>query len=133
MNNSQTAYERLKNIIFLIKDDGKINSEYIEEFQKALEDDINTPKALQVLWGLVRDNKADGKYRTIQKMDEIFGLDLLKREKVHVPEEVRDIVEEREKARKMKDWKKADILREKITKFGFQVNDTPDGWEIKKI
>ena len=65
-------------------------------------------------------------------MDEVFGLKLLEKEKLQIPKEVKELAEERERARKNKDWKKADEIREKINKRGFAVNDTPDGWEIKK-
>jgi cysteinyl-tRNA synthetase len=132
LKNSENSYERLKNICETIEEDKKTNKEYIEEFRKEMDDDLNTPKALQVLWKLVRDEKAEGKYQTIKKMDEVFGLKLLEKENIDIPAEVRKLAEERENARKNKDWKKSDELRNKINKLGFVINDTPNGWEIKK-
>ena len=102
-------------------------------FSKAMDDDLDTVSALQVLWSLVRDDKASGKVKTIAKMDEVFGLDLLKVEKVSVPAEVLKLVKGREKARKDKDWDKADKLRGQIEKAGFRVDDTGDGSKIQKI
>ena len=93
---------------------------------------MNTPQALQILWKLVRDEKAEGKYQTIKKMDEVFGLDLLKKEKIKIPADVKKLLEEREKFRKEKNWKKADELRSKINKLGFIVNDKSEGYEVKK-
>jgi len=133
LQNSQNSYNRLKNIISEIKDDKRTNKEYLEEFEKAMNDDLNTPKALQVLWKLVRDEKAQGKYQTIKKIDEVFGLDLLKQEKISVPENIKNLVDEREKARANKDWKKADELRNKIKSLGYQVSDTNEGAKIIKI
>src|SRR3989338_5398310 len=130
LENAKLSCERLKNICGEIKDDGKINETSLEEFEKAMDDDFNFPKALQVLWKLVRDEKAEGKYQTIKKIDEVFGLKLLTREKIKIPKEIQKIIEEREKARKNKDWKKADELREKIKKFGYYINDKSDGYEI---
>lgn len=95
---------------------------------------MNTPKALAVLWNLVRDKNAEGKVQTIKKMDCVFGLDLLEKEKINVPQEVQKLADEREKARKNKDFKRADELREKIKKLGFYVNDVSGGkYEVKGI
>jgi cysteinyl-tRNA synthetase len=133
LENAQNSYQRLKNIISGLKDDGKENKEYLAEFEKAVNDDLDMPNALKVLWKLVRDEKASGKIKTIQKMDEVFGLDLLKKEKIEVPAEIMKLVKEREKARKAKDWKKSDELRDKINKKGWQVDDTSEGMKIRKI
>lgn len=133
LDSAQQTYQRLKNIISEIKDDGKDNKKYLEEFEKAMNDDLNTPKALQVLWGIVRDEKAEGKIQTIEKMDEVFELDLLKKEKVKIPLEIKKLVEERENARRDKDWKKADELRDKIKKKGFVVEDKERGSGVRRI
>jgi len=133
LDDAKIAYERLKNIVGELKDDKKENKEYIKEFEEALNEDINTSEALSVLWKFVRDEKAEGKFQTIKKMDEVFGLDLLKKEKVNVPGEVKKLAQERWEAKQKKDFKKADELREKINKLGFVVNDKPDGFDIRKL
>jgi len=132
LESARNSYQRLKNIISEIRDDKKTNKNSLEEFKKAIEDDLNIPKALQVLWSLVRDEKAQGKYQTIKKMDEVLGLKLLEKETIIVPAEVLELVEEREKARKEKNWKKADELRKKVNELGYQINDTENGAEVKK-
>ncbi len=133
LKNAQNSYERLKNIISEVKNNGKENKKYLKEFEKAINDDLNIPDALQVLWKLVRDEKASGKINTIKKMDEIFGLKLLEKDKIIVPEEVKTLVEQREKLRKDGNWKEADKLREKIKKLGFYVDDTDKGAKIRNI
>ncbi len=142
LKNAQNSYERLKRLISSLsedneasknEDDKKINEKYLKEFEKAMNDDLNTPEALQVLWKLVRDEKASGKIQTIKKIDSVFGLDLLKKEKISVPAEIKKLVDEREKARKNKDWKKADEIRNKIKNLGYQVNDTDEGPKITKL
>jgi len=65
LKNSQNAYNRLKNIISEIKDDKK-QIQIFKEFENAMDDDLNTPLALQVLWALLRDKKAIGKINTIK-------------------------------------------------------------------
>ncbi len=132
LENSKNSVERLKNIISEIKDDKKTNKKYLKEFEKVMDDDINTPKALAVLWKLIRDEKAEGKMGVIKKIDMIFGLDLLKKEEIKIPKEVKELAEEREKARESKDWKKADEMREKINKLGFAIEDKERGYVIKK-
>jgi len=132
LKNSENSYDRLKNIISEIEDDKKINEKYLKEFQDAMDDDLNTAVALQVLWKLVRDETAEGKIKTIEKMDLVFGLDLLKRERVDVPDNVKKLVEEREKARKDKNWKKADEIRDKVGKLGFIIEDSDKGIKIIK-
>jgi cysteinyl-tRNA synthetase len=132
LESAQTAYKRLKNIISEIKDDGKVNEKYLKEFEKAINDDLDTPKALAVLWTLVRDERAVGKYQTINSMDSFFGLDLLKKEELAVPQEIKELADKREKARKDKNWKEADRLRDEIKKKGFLVEDSSQGIKIKK-
>jgi len=133
LESAQNSYNRLKNIISEIADDKKINKKYLQEFETAMNDDLNTPKALQVLWNLVRDTKTEGKIQTIKKIDEIFGLDLLKKEKTEIPREIKKLVKERENARNEKNWKKADELREKIKNLGYAVDDTEGGARVRKI
>jgi len=65
-------------------------------------------------------------------MDDVFGLELLKKDYVKIPAEILILVEERELARKAKNWKKSDELREKIRKMGWQVDDTGEGAKVKK-
>lgn len=132
LDNAKNSYERLKNICNTIKEDKKNNKNYLEEFKKSMDDDLNTPQALQVLWKLVRDEKAEGKFQTIKKIDDIFELKLLEKEEIKIPSEIKRLADERENARKNKEWKKSDELRNKINKLGYIINDTQNGWEIKK-
>jgi len=133
METAQQSYQRLKNIISEINDDKKINEMYLVRFKKAINDDLNTSKALQILWNFVRDEKAKGKLRTIKEMDKVFGLDLLKRKTIKIPAEVKKLITKRENAREKKDWKKADDLRKKIKKLGYNIEDTKGEVKIKKI
>jgi cysteinyl-tRNA synthetase len=131
LKSAQNSYSRLKNIIAEIKDKGT-NKKYLSEFEKAINNDLDMPKALQVLWKLIRDNKAKGKLGLIKKMDEVFGLDLLKKETIKIPDKIKKLVSDRENARKKKDWKKADELRTKIKKLGYIIDDTKGGSFVKK-
>ena len=59
-------------------------------------------------------------------------MDLLKKEKIQIPEKVRKFAEERQKTRNEKNWKKSDELREKINKEGYILEDTKEGYVLKK-
>ncbi|MCK5043602.1 cysteine--tRNA ligase [Candidatus Pacearchaeota archaeon] len=133
LKKAQIAYKRLKNIISEISNDKKINEKYLKAFDSAINDDLNMPVALQILWKLVRDEKAKGKINTIKKMDEVFGLDLLKKEKIEISKELGKLIRERETARKNKDWDEADKIREKINKLGYSLKDTKAGTRVEKL
>lgn len=133
LEDAKNSYSRLRNILENAEDDGKINKKYLKEFESAMNDDLNTSKALQVLWKLVRDENAEGKIQTIEKIDEVFCLGLLKKENVKIPAEIKKLAEERKQARKNKDWKKADEIREKINKLGFGINDAEEGSKIVRL
>jgi cysteinyl-tRNA synthetase len=136
LENAKVAHTRLKNIVMGLDKDSKerqANKKYLEEFQEAMDDDLNTPKALQVIWKLVRDEKAKGKIQTIKKIEEIFGFDLFKKEKVSIPNDIKKIVKAREEARKDKDWTKSDELRDKIKSLGYGVDDTGEGTKVRKL
>ena len=133
LKNAENSLKRLKRIIRETKDDKKTNQKYINQFKKTMDDDLNTPEALQVLWKLVRDKKAQGKINTIKEIDKVFGLDLFKSKKTIIPEDIQELIDKREKARKDKDWDKADKIRDKINKLGYQIDDTENGVNISKV
>ena len=124
MKSAVSSFKRLKNVIGSLEDDEKVNKKYLREFEARINDDLDMPGAVAVLWGMLRDKKAEGKVGTIRKMDEVFGLDLLK---LKVPTEIIKLADERKKTRDKKDWKKADELRKQINKQGYDISDTDDG------
>ncbi|MEI7719269.1 MAG: cysteine--tRNA ligase [archaeon] len=133
LQSAKASLSRLKNICLALIDDKKENKKYLSEFKKAIEDDLNMPKSLAVLWELVRDEKADGKFQTIKKMDEVFGLKLFEKENVEIPQEVKSLAEERLNAKKNKDFKKSDELREKLKSLGWNIKDSKEGYELEKL
>jgi cysteinyl-tRNA synthetase len=110
---------------------------YHAEFLEAINDDLNTPKALAILWAVVKDKEFNDreKYLMLLNFDLVLGLGLehLQHEDIIVPEEVMSVVRERERARRQKDFKKSDQLRDVIKMMGFHVNDTPDGPKLGRV
>lgn len=133
LQNAQNSYNRLKNIVSELEDDKKVNKDYLKEFEKDINDDLNTPKALQVLWKLVRDGKAEGKIETIKKMDSVFGLRLFDKEEIDIPDEIKKLVQKRERARQEKNFGEADRIREEVKNLGYSLEDTEKGSVIKRI
>ena len=136
---AQNAYNRLKNIISEIKKShSKKNKKNIElakkQFIEIVNDDINSPKALAYLWDILRDDRLNNseKYELALDFDRFFGLELDKDEKLEIPANIKKMIEEREEARKNKEWKKADEIREKINKEGYVLEDTEKGYIIKE-
>jgi cysteinyl-tRNA synthetase len=134
LQQAKDSLKRLKRIIGEIDEGGKENKDYLNRFMERINDDLDMPGAMAVLWELVRDKDAKNKYETIKKMDEVFGLGLLDAGIVEeAPAEVKKIAEDRKKARAEKDWAKSDELRDEIAKKGWKVIDGKEGFELEKI
>ena len=113
-------------------------------FEKAMEDDVNTPLAISILFELIRNGNdlidkgemtnADKKamLEFLKRIDVFFGFIFWGREKVDIPEEKQKLVQEREKYREQKNWAKADELRKQIEDRGWVVDDTGSGPIIKR-
>ncbi|MBI2145856.1 hypothetical protein HYU22_00775 [Candidatus Woesearchaeota archaeon] len=108
--------------------------EYHQQFTTAINDDLNTPQALAIVWDMLKDEDMSGKekYNILLKFDEVLGLGLAAVKKDKIPLPVKRLAEERLQARLMKDWKKADELRQQIVALGYVVGDTKEGYEVKK-
>lgn len=135
---AENAYRKLKEIYHsLIRENGRMSERYKKEFSGAIENDLNTPEALAVVWKLIKDeglSPAD-KRATLLDFDKVLGLDLEHNEfeVKDIPVEVQKLVEDRESARAAGDFQKSDELRGKIKSLGFSVEDTPQGPKISKL
>ncbi len=109
---------------------------YLDSFREHLAADLNTPQALSDLWNLLRDEKiqAPAKLAALYHMDRVLGLGLadLKRERLSLDDEVQALVEEREQARKAKNFARADEIRKILDGRGIVLEDTPQGIRWRK-
>ena len=113
-----------------IEDD--IVSDYKNRFIKAINDDLNMPLAMGVVWEVAKNEKKSKKFaELLLDFDRVLGLKIDKKD--DIPEEVLKLLEERNNARKEKDWKKSDELRDKIQEYGYRIEDTKDGTNIERI
>jgi len=142
---SSNAYSKLVNYICELKQktsESNLKKEYGEEvknyrqkFIDAISEDLQTPKAVAVLWEIIKSNiSAEEKLNLIFEIDEVLGLNLknVKFFAVEIPGEIKKLAEEREVARQSKDFQKSDELRKKIAEKGFSVKDTDEGYKISK-
>lgn len=102
-----------------------------ERFANAINDDLNIPKALAVMWELVKSEyPSAAKAKSLFKMDEVLGLQLKETrnnqqetKETEIPEEIVQIVREREELRKDRKYGMADQLRNKVKKMGYTILD----------
>ncbi len=119
-------------------DSGKLEN-FRQAFRSAIEDDMNVPLALGVLFTAIKEPKSKDIYELAKEFDCIFGLDLDKAEaeqaktgEIDVPEQITALCEERKAAKKAKNYALADELRAKIAAMGYSVIDTPQGYKVTK-
>ncbi len=118
-------------------DEPKIGcAEFEQQFMESVNNDLNTPQALAVLWDMIRsDYPSSAKAKTLLEMDKVLGLKLDEYlgKAIEIPKEVQKLVNQREQARKSGDFKKSDKLRLKIKKLGFEIEDTAEGLRMKEV
>lgn len=116
-------------------DEPKIGcAEYEEKFNNLINDDLNIPQAISLMWALVKDERfpTAAKMQTLLQMDRIFGLKLAEVELVEVPEKILELAGEREKLREAGDWEASDKIRDQIEQLGYNIEDTEKGPVVKK-
>ena len=143
MTSAEKSLERLKNGYKLHENgtediEDSIVNEFEERFHKAINDDLNMPLAMSVVWEVVRYNKKSPKLaKLLLKFDNVLGLKLdvedKKKIKEEIPKDILELVEKRKQARKNKNWGEADKLRDIISNKGYIVKDTKEGMEITKM
>lgn len=145
---AQKALERLydsyiKNANGVDDVDEDIIKEYEERFLTYINDDMNMPGAMSVVWEIARNAKKSIKFADLLlKFDKVLGLDMKNAENYLVefkheeseelPEEIKALVEERKQARAEKNWAKSDEIRDRIISLGYSIKDTKDGIIVKK-
>ncbi len=137
LEGAETALKRLYGLYLGLGDTptGEIEAKYQEKFTEFIQDDLDTPRALTLLWDLMKDESASNadKKATVLDFDKVLGLGFADLKEEIIPDEIKKLAEEREFARKNKDFKKSDDLRGKINSLGYEVKDLAEGPKINKI
>ena len=144
LDGAQNEYNKLKNKVISINDDGKFNEDvfnrYVEKFKKALNDDLNTSMCLTILYELLKDKEVNGntKIKIIQDIDKVLSLDLLKKNDTNIDGSleiyINDMINKRNEYKKNKDFENADKIREELKNRGIIIKDTREGtiYEVER-
>ena len=146
LEQARNGLKRVNDFIFNINAD--MNDEYFDgivndcrkNIFEALDDDLDTPKAFAILFDFIRDantkaleGKTPGKrvYALMKELDELF--DFMTFDFGSMDNVAENLLKDRIEAKKNKDFKKADELRDKLKSMGYQIDDTPQGAKIRKL
>ena len=142
LNFTFDSLQSAQNTLFKLRDRARemeepteVNSAYREKFHEAINDDLNLPQALAVLWEMMDDDslQSSEKAATLLDFDEVLGLRLgeVVAIPLELPASVENLLDERERARDNEDWEKSDELRDRIKEMGYLVEDTPEGPHVR--
>jgi len=143
---AQNAYVKLKNRIIKIKNNVsntqniELNKRYIDEFKNALSDDLNTSNALTVLYNCIKDEEISDleKLVLIKEFDKVLSLSLLEEKNIELTDDekikIEQLLEERNNAKKEKNYELADKIRNDLNEMGIIIKDTREGtiYEVKQ-
>lgn len=118
----------------------KVEQKVIEEFEtgfhKAINDDLNMPAAMSVVWEVIRYQKKSKELaELLLKFDEVLGIEIDKQKEgqIEIPEEIMKLVEKRKIARENKEWELSDKIRDIIKEKGYIIKDSKEGVQIEKV
>jgi len=117
-------------------DEPKIGcAEFEGDFKRAVNDDLDVPRALSIMWAMVKSNyPTTAKHQSILVMDKVLGLGLEKQKMAKLPKGAGELIDKREDLRKQGRFEESDKLRSQLQKMGVYVEDTPQGpkWKVRK-
>ncbi len=135
LDGAKQALSKLKNAYLSWEEDALMTPDAVmlARFREALEDDLHTPKALALVWELVKsDLPSTVKRATLKALDHVLGLgvELWHEEAQDIPADIQALAEERAQARVNKDWHESDRLRDALLERGWMIRDTSEGFEL---
>lgn len=143
---SQKALNRLRESYLKHKTgneqiEDSILEEYKNRFMDAINDDLNMPLAMGIVWEIARHEKKSGKIAELLiELDKVLALDLINSEMylkeykdIEITEHINDLLEQRKKARLEKNWELSDKIRDELKEKGYIVKDTKEGMTLEKI
>ena len=131
-----TALDRLRAAAHAWGAPSEPDDRYVAAFKERVEDDLNMPRVLALCWELVADDLPDAaKKATLLHFDQVMGLGLADwtPQEEDVPDAIHALAAQRQQARDAKDWATADALRDEITAAGYEIEDTPQGPNIRPL
>lgn len=136
LKNAQNSLYKLYEIVSSLKEkaDALVSEKHMAKFNDALDNDLNMPRALAVVWELLKSDLADPvKVATLLKMDQVLGFNIDDHVGFEIPDEIVNLARNRSEYRKNGIWDKADMVRKDIISRGYIVNDNTDGsFELRR-
>ena len=112
-------------------------TEYKQRFLEAINDDLNMPVAMSVIWEIIKNpRKSKQLADLLLDFDKVLGIKIdesAKQKQEVLPEDILDLIEKRKQARQEKNWALSDELRDLIKEKGYAVKDSKDGMTVEKI
>jgi cysteinyl-tRNA synthetase len=142
LESSQNALNRLREGYQKHSEGNKVIDEgiienYKNRFLEAINDDLNMPVAMSVVWDVVKNpEKSKQLANLLLEFDKVLGVDIEKNEdkkEIELPQEIKDLLEQRKQARENKDWALSDKIRDELKEKGYMVKDTKEGMTVEKI
>lgn len=141
LDGAENAYKKLKNKVLSLSKDGEVDNEVFNEYKNKfisyLEDDINTANAISVIYDVLKAETSEStKLELIKDFDNVLGLELTieNTNNSEVDEEyIKSKIEERNDAKKNKNYELADSIRNELLEKGIVLKDTREGttYEVK--
>lgn len=136
MDAAKRAVKKLYTVVTELPEPEGSCDKYESEFYEAINQDLNMPKAVSVMWSMLRSSKYSGEQKsaTLRMMDEVLGLGIVETvEEMHtIPDDVMKLVREREHLRRERRFHLADGLRAKIEKMGYVLDDKKRGTKVTR-
>jgi cysteinyl-tRNA synthetase len=137
LDSAATALDRLRAAAYEWGEPGVVDEDYMDSFAAQINDDLNMPRALAVVWELVKSELPPStKKATLLQFDRVLGLRLAEWRPVEeeaIPAEIEALVQQRQQARADKRWADADALRQQVADAGYEIKDTPGGPQLKRV
>lgn len=140
MNSAAVSLKRLregyqKHLVGNAEVSDEIINDMENRFHQAINDDLNMPLAMSVVWEAIKYPEKSNKIaKLLEKFDTVLGLKIVeKKQEKEIPQEILELVEQRKQARAEKNWAESDRLRDLIAEKGYNIKDTKDGAQIEEI
>lgn len=109
-------------------------SKYEKDFNEAINDDLNMPVAMSVVWEVAkRTEKSKKLAELLKKFDKVLGIKIDEYKEEEIPDDIRELLTKRAEARKNKDWAESDKIRDIIKEKGYIVKDSKEGQTVEKL
>jgi cysteinyl-tRNA synthetase len=136
---AKVSYERLLAAVWSHRGGSAPMGSGADDMREAVLDDLNIPKALGILWGMVKQpEKSQAVYDAAMEIDKVLGLGLGREPRTEdtdglLPDDIQALVDARQAAKGSKNWAEADRIRDEIKAMGWELTDTKEGIQCKKI